>query len=152
MNIKEELALNAKRMQREASASSKKWSQTLPPVSNKIRSKMKSRAQMAINYNNLCHPSNQKDDRYIYCLRLEGGYFYIGQTVDVERRFAIHMSGKGSAWTKIHKPIEIIETMFLEGISESDAVDLEDKMTFKYADKHTERKVRGGRHCRIKHF
>jgi predicted GIY-YIG superfamily endonuclease len=155
MNIKEELALNAKRMQKEASMASKKWSQTLPSakkLSNKLRKKEQSRRQMAINYNNLCHPSSQKDNRCIYCLRLEKGYFYIGQTTNLERRFAMHMSGKGSAWTRIHKPIEIIETIYVEGISESDAVDLEDKMTFRYADKHTVRKVRGGRHCRVKHF
>ena len=155
MNIKEELALNARRMQKEASMASKKWSQTKPPdkqLSNKLRSKMKSRSQMAINYNNLCHPSSQKDNRCIYCLRLEKGYFYIGQTTNLERRFSIHMSGKGATWTKIHKPIDIIETIYIEGITESDAVDQEDAMTFRYADKHGQNKVRGGRHCRVKHF
>ena len=59
----------------------------------------------------------------IYILKLEGGKYYIGKSANVERRFADHMSGNGSAWTRKHPPIKIEKV--IKNISNFD----EDKFT-----------------------
>jgi len=46
----------------------------------------------------------------VYVLRLAGGKYYVGKSSDPERRFAEHVAGTGSAWTRIHKP-EAIESV-----------------------------------------
>jgi predicted GIY-YIG superfamily endonuclease len=43
----------------------------------------------------------------VYVLHLEDDCFYVGLTNDPERRFAQHKEGKGSAWTRLHRPIDI---------------------------------------------
>lgn len=49
--------------------------------------------------------------RGIYVLRLEGDNFYVGSSENVERRITSHMNGKGSVWTRLHPPVEVVETM-----------------------------------------
>lgn len=46
----------------------------------------------------------------IYILKLEGGKYYVGKTMNVAKRFQEHRNGEGSAWTNIHRPISVIET------------------------------------------
>jgi predicted GIY-YIG superfamily endonuclease len=49
----------------------------------------------------------------IYALKLANETYYIGKTRRCECadiRFQEHNSGNGSEWTKLHKPISIIET------------------------------------------
>jgi len=36
----------------------------------------------------------------LYALRLEGGYYYVGISKDVNKRFKKHSKGKGAMWTK----------------------------------------------------
>jgi len=45
----------------------------------------------------------------IYVLRCENGKYYVGKTSNVDRRFAEHLNGDGSEWTKHYAPHEIIE-------------------------------------------
>ena len=45
----------------------------------------------------------------IYVLNLEGGFYYVGKTNDIAKRYQQHLDGKGSSWTKIHKPLSISE-------------------------------------------
>ena len=47
----------------------------------------------------------------IYVLKLKGGKYYIGKTTNPHSRFEQHETGKGSAWTKLHEPLELIDTM-----------------------------------------
>ncbi len=45
---------------------------------------------------------------YVYILLCKDGSFYTGSSNDVERRFLVHLSGKGSKYTRSHKPIKIV--------------------------------------------
>jgi hypothetical protein len=44
----------------------------------------------------------------VYVLELYGGYIYVGQSSNVQRRVSQHMQGRGAAFTKRHKPTGII--------------------------------------------
>lgn len=52
-------------------------------------------------------PPKEPCDYWLYVLRLEDGYFYVGITRDVEKRFKRHVAGKAVAFTRKHKPIDI---------------------------------------------
>ena len=41
-------------------------------------------------------------------LECQGGGIYVGIALDVEKRFNVHASGRGSLYTKINKPIQIL--------------------------------------------
>lgn len=47
---------------------------------------------------------------FVYILLCRGGSLYTGITKDVQRRFSEHISGKGGAYTRSHKPIRIVYT------------------------------------------
>lgn len=74
----------------------------------------------------------------IYVLRLEKGKYYVGKTANVVQRYQQHLDGKGSAWTKKYKPIELKET--LENVSPFE----EDKKTKELMAKYGINNVRGG--------
>ena len=46
----------------------------------------------------------------LYVLLLANGKYYVGKSADVIKRFDQHKNGLGSAWTKLHKPIRLLET------------------------------------------
>ena len=79
----------------------------------------------------------------IYILQLLNNKYYIGITSNLERRICEHFDGKGASWTKINKPIKVIDT--LDCISKFD----EDKYTKKYMDKFGIDNVRGGSYSNI---
>jgi len=74
----------------------------------------------------------------IYILKLKGGNYYVGKTNNVEKRFLEHLSGKGSAWTIKHEPIEVSQV-----ISNASPFD-EDRYVKEYMHKYGINKVRGG--------
>lgn len=74
----------------------------------------------------------------IYVLRLEGGNFYVGKANNIMNRYQQHMSGKGSAWTRKHKPIALEKSF--DNVSSFE----EDKITKEYMAKYGIDKVRGG--------
>ena len=45
---------------------------------------------------------------YVYILRCGDGMFYTGSTDDVERRLAVHRSGKGAKYTRGRGPLELV--------------------------------------------
>ena len=47
----------------------------------------------------------------IYVLKLEGGKYYVGKTGDLIARYQQHLSGEGSSFTRLHKPIKVIRTV-----------------------------------------
>ena len=94
----------------------------------------------------------QPKERFIYCLELEGGNYYVGQTTDVKSRFKSHSIGRGALWTKLHKPIRVIESYSVGNMTESMAVDEEDKLVDIYISKYNNTVVRGGRHCSIRSY
>lgn len=44
---------------------------------------------------------------YTYILECEDGSYYTGWTNNLEKRFAMHRSGKGAKYTRAHKPVRI---------------------------------------------
>lgn len=46
----------------------------------------------------------------VYILLCEDDSLYTGSTNDLENRFKTHLSGKGSKYTRSHKPKKIIHT------------------------------------------
>lgn len=86
----------------------------------------------------------------LYALQLEDGCYYIGQTRNVDRRYKRHSKGKGAAWTKLHKPLSVIETRNTKLTIESEAARIEDDMTIEYALKYGSELVRGGGYCQTK--
>jgi len=81
---------------------------------------------------------------YIYVLKLEQDKYYIGKTNNPQFRLDNHFTSNGSEWTKIYKPV-----MLLELRPNCDDYD-EDKVTRQYMDKHGIENVRGGSFVSIK--
>ncbi|CAM4420304.1 GIY-YIG nuclease family protein [Pseudoalteromonas ostreae] len=46
---------------------------------------------------------------YLYVLKLQNSKLYVGQSIEPEKRIKAHFKGKGSAWTRLFPPIEIIK-------------------------------------------
>lgn len=44
---------------------------------------------------------------FVYMLRCGDGSLYTGYTDDVQRRLAVHQSGKGAKYTRSHPPVEL---------------------------------------------
>ena len=74
----------------------------------------------------------------IYILKLENNKYYVGKSADPIKRFQEHIKGKGSSWTREHKPLEIIKT-----IKNASVFD-EDKYVKEYMSKYGINNVRGG--------
>jgi len=47
---------------------------------------------------------------YVYMLRCGDGSLYTGITDDVEKRLAVHRSGKGAKYTRGRGPLELVYT------------------------------------------
>jgi len=75
---------------------------------------------------------------YIYILQLENGKYYVGKTNNPSFRLESHFNSTGSAWTKLYKPIKLVEL-----IPNCDDYD-EDKYTRIFMDKYGIDNVRGG--------
>ena len=80
----------------------------------------------------------------LYILKLDNDKYYIGITMNLNMRLAQHFSGDGSKWTKIHKPINVIEIQ-INNVDES----LENKITLEYMRKFGYESVRGGSYTRL---
>jgi len=81
---------------------------------------------------------------YIYILELVLNKYYIGKTSNPDLRLESHFNADGSAWTKMYKPVKLLEL-----ISDCDSYD-EDKYTLKYMEKKGIDNVRGGSFSQIK--
>jgi len=75
---------------------------------------------------------------YIYILQLQNGKYYVGKTTNPAFRVESHFSSDGSEWTKLHRPVKLLEL-----IADCDDYD-EDKYTRIYMDKYGIDNVRGG--------
>jgi cellular nucleic acid-binding protein len=81
---------------------------------------------------------------FIYVLKLEKGKYYVGKTNNPKFRLDNHFNSNGSEWTKIYKPIKLLELK-----SNCDNYD-EDKITRQYMDKYGINNVRGGSFVSVK--
>jgi len=79
----------------------------------------------------------------LYVLKLQGGKYYVGKSVDVEQRFNQHLSGRGSAWTNMYKPISIMETRPIVSIHD------ETNVTKDLMKKYGVSNVRGGAYTAV---
>lgn len=89
----------------------------------------------------------RKRDRYLYVLELEDNYYYVGQTVDVQKRVEQHKSGQGAKFTKRHKFIRIAFVDYVGKVTAREAGYMEDKLTIEWAMKYGPSNVRGGSYC-----
>lgn len=82
--------------------------------------------------------TDQANKVTIYALELADGMFYVGKTKKTAaQRFQEHERGNGSAWTRLHKPIKIVESFAGDD-------DDENKYTLRYMREKGILKVRGG--------
>ena len=81
---------------------------------------------------------------FIYTLQLEEGKYYIGKTNNPEFRMNSHFNSNGSEWTKLYKPLKVLELK-----PNCDDYD-EDKITRQYMDKYGIDNVRGGSFVSVK--
>ena len=81
---------------------------------------------------------------FIYIIQLEKGKYYIGKTNNPQFRLESHFNSNGSEWTKIYKPLSVIEVK-----PNCDDYD-EDKITRQYMDKYGINNVRGGSFVSVK--
>jgi len=72
----------------------------------------------------------------IYVLKLEHDKYYIGCSDKMEFRIQRHMKGNGSSWTKLYRPVCVLETLPGDKIVERD-------VTLKYMQMHGWENVRG---------
>jgi len=79
----------------------------------------------------------------IYVLELEDDCFYIGITYNLNFRLAQHIAGEGAQWTRLHKPVKVVE-VFYDDCSRQK----EDEVTKQYMDIYGAECVRGGSWCR----
>lgn len=80
---------------------------------------------------------------FIYVLQLEQNKFYVGMTNNPSFRINTHFSFDGSEWTKLYKPLQVLEL-----VPNCDEFD-EDKYTLKYMKKYGIDNVRGGAFVQI---
>ncbi len=80
---------------------------------------------------------------YIYVLKLQHDKYYVGKTSNPYFRVESHFNSEGSEWTKINKPVKLLELI------EGDDYD-EDKYTKIYMDKYGIDNVRGGSYTSVK--
>jgi hypothetical protein len=81
----------------------------------------------------------------IYALKLVEGKYYIGMTRNMERRYREHKLGRGAAWTKMYRPIEILEATEYPDDGQTDFDLIEHQLTINYAYALGRDNVRGGR-------
>ena len=80
---------------------------------------------------------------YLYILQLQHGCFYVGKSDNPTKRFTQHKNGRGSAWTRLHKPIRMVKKMKMTSTLQ------EDQITEEWMKKKGIEKVRGGMYCQI---
>jgi hypothetical protein len=79
----------------------------------------------------------------LYVLKLENEKYYIGITYNLNFRYAQHCQGHGARWTKLHKPIGIVE------VRVNASLGLENLITDEYINKYGKEHVRGGSWCQV---
>jgi hypothetical protein len=79
----------------------------------------------------------------IYVLKLQGGKYYIGKSQNHKNRIDEHFNGRGSEWTKLHKPEELIDTI----VQNMNFTEL--GVTLQYMKENGIDNVRGASYCTI---
>lgn len=80
----------------------------------------------------------------VYVLECEDECWYVGITLDLNKRYAQHLSGKAAGWTRLHKPLRVVEVIFQDA-----SLKLENETTKRYMEKYGADAVKGGSWCKI---
>lgn len=73
-----------------------------------------------------------KGTHYVYVLKLVGGKYYVGESRNLATRLKTHFHGKGAKWTKLHKPVAVMQV--LEAETEEDEKHKTYEMMKRYGD------------------
>jgi putative endonuclease len=87
---------------------------------------------------------------YIYVLLCNGGYFYIGITLNIDKRLHQHNTQTGANFTKKHKPIRCIYTECLNTLNKKEASKIETLYTRFYRSIYGADNVVGGKLLQLK--
>ncbi len=79
----------------------------------------------------------------VYVLKLEDDCWYVGITYNLNIRMAQHWGGSGAKWTRLHKPLSIVEVVY-PAVKAT-----ENEVTKQYFERYGKERVRGGSWCRI---
>lgn len=80
----------------------------------------------------------------VYVLKLEDGCYYVGITMDLNKRLSQHWIGEGAKWTKLHKPVSVERIIFP---AEGDTI--ENDTTKAIMELYGKENVRGGSWCKV---
>ena len=80
----------------------------------------------------------------VYVLKLEDECWYVGITMDLNKRLSQHWSGDGAKWTKLHKPLAVERIVY-----PADSETIENDTTREYIELYGKEKVRGGSWCKV---
>lgn len=86
---------------------------------------------------------------YLYVLRLQGGFRYVGITDNLDRRMMEHMTGRGSAVTRMYRPEYREKAVFLGVMTYAQAEYFEDWQTLTLMEYFGYQNVRGGHYVRL---
>jgi len=56
---------------------------------------------------------------FFYILRCADGTYYVGHTTDLHTRVALHNSGRGSAYTRARRPVELTYSESFPALSDA---------------------------------
>jgi len=82
----------------------------------------------------------------LYVLELENSKYYVGTTGNFIERLSQHLCGVGSAWTHLHRPVDVAEVIRHRIAADEDAKVREYMRTYGIDN------VRGGSYCTIELF
>jgi len=86
----------------------------------------------------------------LYALRCRQNKYYVGRTeLTVEERFVIHLTGKGSEFTKKYEPLEIVDQKEVIGNVQQTRF-FEDAWVKSYMSKYGLNNVRGGSYSQLR--
>ena len=80
----------------------------------------------------------------IYVLLLADGCYYVGQSTTPAKRIRKHFAGKGAAWTRLHRPLQVTEQYMITAASYRDAEHEENRRVLELMQRHGWQNVRGG--------
>jgi predicted GIY-YIG superfamily endonuclease len=80
----------------------------------------------------------------VYALELEDGCFYVGMTSQLKHRLRKHFAGQGASFTRLHRPLAVLELH--QAATESEAKSMEKELTTSLKALHGHASVRGYGH------
>jgi predicted GIY-YIG superfamily endonuclease len=85
---------------------------------------------------------------HLYVLRVERGNYYVGITSDTPAKHIRAQCGvRGVAWTRLHPPIALVETMDTRTQDFTTATQRQNILTWTYMQRFGWKRVRGGYFC-----